>query len=43
MEKNKNTIQLSGCALGVAFGLTWGLGMFLLGLCNNYGIYLLSI
>jgi len=37
MEKNKNTIQLSGCALGVAFGLTWGLGMFLLGLCNIRG------
>lgn len=46
MEKNKNVMRLSGCALGVAFGITWGLGMFLLALCNingNLGAPLLSI
>lgn len=34
MEKHKEIIKLSGCALGIAIGLTAGLGMFLLALVN---------
>ncbi len=37
MEKNKQAIKLSGCALGVAFGLTWGFGLFLLAISNIHG------
>jgi len=37
MEKNKEHIKLSGCALGIAIGLTAGLGMMLLALANMHG------
>lgn len=40
MEGHKNTNRLSPCALGVAAGLTWGLGMLILGVVAmryNYG------
>ncbi len=38
MEKHqKSNSRLSSCALGVAFGVTWGMAIFLLGLFNIYG------
>jgi hypothetical protein len=38
MDKGKKCVtRLSSCGLGVAFGVTWGLGVFLLGIFNIYG------
>lgn len=37
MEKHKDNIRLSSCALGIALGLTLGVGMFLLAICNIHG------
>jgi hypothetical protein len=49
MKKQNNTQstnKLSCCALGVAFAVTWGLAMFLLGLINmrcDWGSALLDV
>lgn len=37
MEKHKDGFRLSGCALGIALGITWGLGLFVLGVFNIRG------
>lgn len=47
MDKSKKCVtKLSSCGLGMAFGLTWGLSTFLLGLfniCGDWGRPLLDI